>query len=46
MTKTNYEKINIAYLTKYNTGHNIVYANGIVEEKHIDKTMEFVIEEE
>ena len=40
------EKINIAYLTKYNTGHNIEYANGIVEEKHIDKTMEFSIIEE
>ena len=40
------EKINIAYLTKYNTGHNIEYAKGIVEENHIAKTMEFIIDEE
>ncbi len=39
------QNINNAYLTKYNTGHNIDYANGIVEEKHIDKTMEFTITE-
>lgn len=37
------EKINIAYLAKYNSGHNIEYAKGIVEGKHIDKTMEFII---
>ena len=40
------EKINIAYLTKYNTGHNIEYAKGIVEENHVDKTMEFIIDGE
>jgi hypothetical protein len=38
------EKINIAYLTKYNTGHNIEYAKGIIEEKHTQKTMEFLID--
>lgn len=35
--------INEAYLTKYNTGHNIKYAKGIVTEKHIEKTMEFIL---
>ncbi len=39
------EKINTAYLTKYNTGTNIEYAKGIVEERHIEKTMEFIIVE-
>lgn len=37
------EKINSAYLVKYNTGKNIEYANGITQEKHINKTMEFTI---
>jgi hypothetical protein len=36
------DAINEAYLTKYNTGHNIKYAKGIVTEKHIEKTMEFI----
>lgn len=36
------DAINQAYLTKYNTGHNIKYAKGIVTEKHIEKTMEFI----
>ncbi|TAF35025.1 MAG: DUF2255 family protein [Cytophagales bacterium] len=40
------EKINAAYLTKYNTEHNIKYAKGIVEEKHTQRTMEFLIEVE
>jgi hypothetical protein len=40
------EKINIAYLTKYNSGHNIEYAKGIVQEMHIDKTMEFIVNKE
>jgi hypothetical protein len=40
------EKINLAYLAKYNTGQNIEYAKGIIEQKHIDKTMEFIISEE
>lgn len=37
------EKINLAYLTKYNQGQNIKYAQGIVEKEHAEKTMEFVI---
>lgn len=39
------EKINLAYLTKYNSGQNIEYAKGIVEKEHIEKTMEFLITE-
>jgi hypothetical protein len=35
--------INNAYLEKYNFGVNAEYAQGIIEQKHIDKTMEFVI---
>ncbi|MBB6330122.1 hypothetical protein HNP24_001072 [Chryseobacterium sediminis] len=37
------EEINQAYLTKYNTGHNIPYSRGIVQEKHVVRTMEFII---
>ncbi|MDW9379380.1 DUF2255 family protein [Chryseobacterium sp. JV558] len=37
------EEINQAYLTKYNTGHNIPYSQGITQEKHIARTMEFII---
>ena len=37
------DKINQAYLTKYNSGRNRKYATGIIEEKHIERTMEFVI---
>ena len=37
------EEINKAYLTKYNTGHNIPYSQGIIQEKHVAKTMEFII---
>lgn len=37
------EGINKAYLSKYHTGHNIKYAKGIVAEKHIEKTMEFIV---
>lgn len=40
------EKINSVYLSKYNSDHNIKYAKGIVREKHSNKTMEFIIEEE
>lgn len=40
------EKINNAYLTKYNTEHRIEYARGIIKEKHVEKTMEFIIVEE
>ncbi|MGE8534886.1 MAG: DUF2255 family protein, partial [Chryseobacterium sp.] len=29
------EEINEAYLTKYNTGHNIPYSQGIIQEKHV-----------
>lgn len=39
------EKINQAYLAKYNSGHNIEYAKGIVRKEHINKTMEFIIDE-
>ena len=38
-------EINNAYLKKYNTGHNIPYAKGIIEPKHVEKTLEFIIEE-
>jgi len=37
------EEINEAYLTKYNTGHNIPYSQGIIQEKHVARTMEFII---
>ncbi|QDP86204.1 DUF2255 family protein [Chryseobacterium sp. SNU WT5] len=38
------EKINNAYLSKYtSTEHNKKYAEGIIEEDHIEKTMEFII---
>ncbi|CAI8787141.1 DUF2255 family protein [Chryseobacterium sp. IT-36CA2] len=37
------EEINQAYLTKYNSGHNIKYSKGIIQEKHVAKTMEFII---
>ncbi|MGX5684477.1 DUF2255 family protein [Chryseobacterium cucumeris] len=36
-------EINQAYLTKYNSDHNIPYSQGIIQEKHIAKTMEFII---
>jgi hypothetical protein len=39
------EHVNAAYLNKYNFGSNAVYAQGITEQKHIDKTMEFIISE-
>ena len=39
------EQINAAYLNKYNFGSNAAYAQGIIEQKHIDKTMEFIITE-
>ncbi|MEI7489583.1 MAG: DUF2255 family protein [Chryseobacterium sp.] len=39
------EVINNEYLTKYNSGHNIDYAKGIIQTKHIEKTMEFIIDE-
>ncbi|MET3535219.1 DUF2255 family protein [Chryseobacterium limigenitum] len=37
--------INNEYLTKYNSGHNIDYAKGIIQTKHVEKTMEFIIDE-
>ncbi|MDR4954229.1 DUF2255 family protein [Chryseobacterium sp. ES2] len=37
------EEINQAYLTKYNSDHNIPYSQGIIQEKHVAKTMEFII---
>ncbi len=36
-------KINQAYLDKYDFGENSFYAKGIIEEKHVAKTMEFLI---
>lgn len=38
------DEINKAYLKKYNFGDNSKYAIGIIEEKHIGKTMEFIID--
>ena len=40
------DRINTAYLTKYNAEHNIKYAQGIVTKNHIEKTMEFIVVEE
>lgn len=37
------ELINQAYLTKYNSEHNKKYAEGIIENKHVERTMEFII---
>lgn len=36
-------EINTAYLTKYNTPRNLKYSKGIIQEKHVEKTMEFII---
>ena len=36
-------KINQAYLEKYDSGDNSFYAKGIIEKEHVEKTMEFVI---
>jgi len=36
------DRINQAYLEKYNKGDNAVYAQGIIRPEHIAKTMEFV----
>lgn len=37
-------KINNAYLSKYtSTEHNKKYAVGIIEQAHIEKTMEFIV---
>lgn len=38
------DKINKAYLDKYNSGENSFYAIGITEQNHVEKTMEFVIQ--
>ncbi len=37
------QEINQAYLDKYDSGENSFYAKGIIEEKHVAKTMEFII---
>ncbi|MEG0926829.1 DUF2255 family protein [Chryseobacterium sp.] len=37
------KEINQSYLTKYNIGRNSKYAKGIVQEKHVERTMEFII---
>ncbi|RXM52870.1 MULTISPECIES: DUF2255 family protein [unclassified Chryseobacterium] len=39
------DEINKAYLAKYNFGRNSKYATGIIEDRHIEKTMEFIIDE-
>lgn len=39
------DEINQAYLTKYDSEHNRKYAIGIIEDQHIEKTMEFIIGE-
>lgn len=36
-------EINKAYLTKYNTARNLKYSKGIIQKKHVEKTMEFII---
>lgn len=40
------KEINQAYLTKYNFGQNSKYALGITENKHVERTMEFIINDE
>ena len=37
------EEINQAYLTKYNSGHNIPYSQAIIHEKYVAQTMEFIV---
>ena len=37
------EKINDAYLRKYDSGQNSFYAKGITEQNHVEKTMEFIL---
>lgn len=37
------EQINQAYLNKYDSGRNSVYAQGIIKKEHADKTMEFIV---
>ena len=39
------EKISQAYLDKYDSGENSFYAKGITEQSHVEKTMEFIIQE-
>ena len=36
-------RINQAYIDKYNFGRNIEYVEGIIQQQHVDKTMEFMI---
>ncbi|WP_080779105.1 DUF2255 family protein [Chryseobacterium phocaeense] len=38
-------EINKAYLTKYNTAQNFKYSQGIIREKHVERTMEFIIDD-
>ncbi|MBK7109361.1 MAG: DUF2255 family protein [Chitinophagales bacterium] len=35
--------INQAYIDKYNFGKNIEYVSGIIQQNHIDKTIEFIV---
>jgi hypothetical protein len=37
------ERINTAYLEKYNYGENAPYAQGITKPEHVAKTMEFLL---
>ena len=39
------EKISQAYLDKYDSGDNSYYAKGIIEQNHVERTMEFIIQE-
>lgn len=38
-------EINLGYLTKYNSGRNSKYATGIIEDSHVKRTLEFIIDE-
>lgn len=38
------DDINHAYLAKYNFGRNSKYATEIIENKHVERTMEFIID--
>ena len=37
------EKINLAYIQKYDLGVNSFYAQGIIKKEHAEKTMEFTV---
>ncbi|MBV8326793.1 DUF2255 family protein [Chryseobacterium sp.] len=39
------DEINDAYLTKYNSDHNIRYSKAIIRKEHISRTMEIIIKD-